>query len=187
MGMSLPHADWTVEMLNALPNDGNRYEVIDGELWVTPAPSLVHQRAQMQLAMLIAPHAEALGLDALTAPAAITFSQAREVQPDLIVLPRRTDGKRATRFADVGRLLLAVEILSPSTARVDRREKRVLYQQERVPEYWIVNVDARVFERWTPDNITPEICSQTISWRPLIAHDALEVDLRKYFRELSDE
>lgn len=187
MVMPLQRTDWTVEMLNGLPDDGCRYEVIDGELFVTPAPALVHQRAIAALFKLIDPFTEEVGLDTLFAPVAVTFSEQREVQPDVLVMPKRADGRRATRFSDVGRLILAVEVLSPSTHRVDRNEKRRLYRQEGVPEYWIVDTEARVFERWRSDSELPEVLEHTITWQPLQSRDALQIDLTKYFRGLLDE
>ncbi len=187
MGMPLPRTDWTVAMLNELPDDGCRYEVIDGELFVTPAPAVVHQFAITDLVRLIDPYTQELGLDTLVAPVAVTFSEQREVQPDVLVIPRRADGRHATRFSDVGRLILAVEVLSPSTQRVDRNEKRRLYRQEGVPEYWIVDTTARVFERWRPESELPEVLAHSMSWQPLRSHAPLHIDLIKYFRELHDE
>ncbi|HEX4935429.1 MAG TPA: Uma2 family endonuclease, partial [Gemmatimonadaceae bacterium] len=111
--------DWTVEERDALRDDGNRYEVVDGELLVTPAPTWLHQHAAMELALLVRPFAERCGLDCLVAPAEVTFSPRRSVEPDLFVVPR-VEGRRAWCFDDVRRLLLAVEILSPSSARADR-------------------------------------------------------------------
>lgn len=187
MGMSLPHTEWTVEMLNALPDDGNRYEVIDGELYVTPAPTVVHQLAARNLFLLLAPYALSIGLDPFFAPTAVTFSERREVQPDLLVMPRLPNGRHASRFEDVGVLLLAVEVLSPSSLRTDRHEKRWVYQQERVGEYWIVDTDARTFERWTPDATEPEVLRHSLSWQPMVAHEPLIINLEQYFRDVLDE
>jgi len=187
MGMSLSRTEWTVEMLNALPDDGQRYEVIDGELFVTPAPAFVHQWAVDELAWLLGPYVKAVGLTLLTAPAAVTFSKVREVQPDLLVIPRLPNGRRASRFEDVGVLLLAVEVLSPSSLRTDRREKRWLYQRERVAEYWIVDTDERGIERWTPDATEPEVLRSSLSWQPVIAHEPLVVDVEEYFRIFLDD
>src|SRR5438105_800872 len=101
---------WTVEDLEDLPEDGNRYEVIDGELFVTPAPSLTHQRALAHLFRIVAAYLdrEPYG-EVLFAPADVSFSRTRSVQPDLFVTPL-VDGRRPRTFDDVGRLLLAVEI-----------------------------------------------------------------------------
>ena len=84
----------------------------------------------------------------------------------------------------MGRLILAVEILSPVTARADRIVKRRLYQGEGVPEYWIVDVDARLVERWRPGDERPEIVTDRLEWRPDPAHSALEMELAAYFVEV---
>ncbi len=187
--MAMPRMDlpWTVERLERLPDDGNRYEVIDGVLFVTPAPTNTHQRALLALTLLLAPYAKALGLDLLFAPFAVTFSEHTEVQPDLGVMPPMPDGTFAEKFTDVGRLLLAVEVLSPGTQRTDRTTKRDLYQEEEVSEYWIISLDARTVERWRPDSTEPELLTATMQWRPLSSHDALAIDLVAYFREVFGE
>lgn len=181
VGMPISQNDWTVELVNALPDDGNRYEVIDGELFVTPAPAMVHQRAAAELYRMLAPYAKSLSLDIMMAPAAVTFSKRREVQPDLLVIPRKADGTLATRFADVGVLLLAVEILSPHTKRVDRVVKRALYQEEGVRDYWMVDTNARCIERWAPENREAERFTETISWQPVVAREPLLLDISAYF------
>ena len=182
MGMPLQHTDWTVEMVNALPDDGNRYEVIDGELFVTPSPSNVHQRAVLQLLVLLYPYVMTLGLDLLPAPSAVTFSRRDEVQPDVLVTPPRKDGRPAARFSDVGVLLLAVEVLSPGTRRTDRGVKRTLYQREAVRDYWIVDTDARTIVRWTPTSLHGEVFADHIQWQPLDAHAPFVLDVAAYFR-----
>jgi Uma2 family endonuclease len=182
MGMPAhQHTEWTVEMVHELPDDGNRYEVIDGELLVSPAPSFLHQRAILQLYRILFPYVASIGQEALLAPAAVRFSKRREVQPDLLVLPLK-DGRPVERFEDVGVLTLAVEALSPSSIRADRYLKRQLYQDERVPEYWIVDADTRIIERWRPDNEESEVLSTTLLWQPLASRDPLAIDLTTYFR-----
>ena len=79
------------------------------------------------------------------------------------VVPIGPDGRRGANWTDIRALLLAVEILSPSTARADRQAKRRLHQRERVGEYWIVDLDARVVERWRPDDERPEIVTRTLT------------------------
>ena len=178
--------DWTADEVRALPDDGNRYEVIDGELFVTPAPSWLHQHAAIELCLLVRPFVEPLGLDCLIAPAEVAFSRRRSVEPDLFVVPRK-DGRRATHFDDVGRLVLAVEVISPSTARSDRYRKRHLYQSEGVPEYWIVDADARFVERWRPGDDAPEILVGSLAWAPNADVAALVIDLPAYFRRVHGE
>ncbi|MBL0170033.1 MAG: Uma2 family endonuclease [Gemmatimonadaceae bacterium] len=82
--------------------------------------------------------------------------------------------------------LLAVEVLSPSTARQDRIVKRPRYQRTGV-EYWMVDLDARVVERWTPDAERPEICLIAITWQPAGAVAPLAIDLVALFAEIVRE
>lgn len=178
---------WTIDDVHALPDDGNRYEVIDGELFVTPAPALVHQRAVFELAGLLRDYlAPQHFAEVLIAPADVVFTPRRAVQPDLFVLPL-IGGRRATVFADVGRLLLAVEVLSPSTARADRVRKRRLYREERVGEYWLIDLDARVIERSTPTDPRVEILIDTLTWRPDEASSPFTFDVTDYFKRVLDD
>ena len=95
--------------------------------------------------------------------------------------------RRPEHFDDAKRLLLAAEILSPSTARADRVAKRTLYRDEKVPAYWIIDLDARAVERSTPDESRPEILVDQLDWLPDGASEPLVVDLPAYFRAVLDE
>src|SRR5205823_894182 len=112
MGMPRTAERWTADMVRALPDDGNRYEVVDGQLLVTPAPS---------------------------------------------------------------------------SARADRQAKRRLYQEEGVPEYWIVDLDARVVERWRPGDERPEIVAATLTWQPDPSTAPLQLDVGVLFYEVLGE
>jgi len=181
MAMPAQPTEWTVEMVRALPDDGNRYEVISGELFVTPAPSWTHQRAVIELLLLLTPYLRANELgDAIVAPADIVFGPRNMVEPDLFVVPL-VGGAPPRTWGAVGRLLLAVEVLSPSTARTDRGEKRDLYQRKGVPEYWIVDVENRTVERWRPDDSVPEALAETLQWQPDASAPPLVIDLPAYF------
>jgi Uma2 family endonuclease len=178
---------WTADMVRALPNDGKRYEVIDGELFVTPAPTLIHQRATFNVAIVLQPYVDAHGIgEVLLSPADVLTSEHVTVQPDVFVASL-VEGRKPTSWNDVGTPVLAIEILSPSTARADRHVKRRLYQRERVPEYWIIDVDACLLERWRADDERPEILADRVDWRPDPRHPPLVIDLAKYFREVLAE
>ena len=84
-------------------------------------------------------------------------------------------------WAEAGIPRLVVEVLSPSTARYDRVTKRRRYQRSVVPNYWIVDCDARVVEVWTPDAEGPMIASEVLRWQPDAALEPLNVDLAAYF------
>lgn len=172
---------WTADMVRALPDDGKRYEVIDGELFVTPAPSWEHQAASKALFLRLHSYVSAHALGAVFyAPADVEFSAERMVEPDLFVVPL-IEGRSPRSWEEAGRLLLAVEILSPGTARADRLVKRRLYQRPGVPEYWIIDVAARLVERWRPEDERPEILTEFLEWQPAAGQDALRIALEEYF------
>jgi Uma2 family endonuclease len=181
MAMPQVKSRWTVAERDQLPDDGKRYEVIDGELFVTPAPTWRHQAAVSVLHAMLVDYLEQQRVGVvLPAPADVVFAHDRGVQPDLFVVPR-VDGRRPEHFNEVGRLLLAIEILSPSTARADRVAKRRLYREQQVPEYWIVDLDARTFERTTPSDERPEILAERLVWKPEGALESMTIEIPAYF------
>ena len=177
---------WTVDDLQDLPDDGQRYEVIDGELFVTPSPSYDHQAAVAILHRRLAEYLdrERIGY-ALMAPADVVFSPERLVQPDVFVVPL-VDGRRPRSFGEAKRLLLAVEVLSPSTARQDRVEKRALYREEGVAEFWIVDLDSRTFEQSTPADSRVDVLDAQFEWTPEAASTPFVLDVPAYFAEVLD-
>ncbi|HEU4647928.1 MAG TPA: Uma2 family endonuclease [Gemmatimonadales bacterium] len=186
--MAMPHstAHWTAAEVLALPDDGNRYEVVDGELLVSPAPSLHHQRAVGLLYERLRPFVESHGLGCvLSSPADIEFDERTLVQPDVFAAPL-VEGRLPRSWKEVHGLLLAVEVLSPSTARADRQVKRRRYQRHGVSEYWIVDLDARLIERWRPADERPEILGERIEWRPSPDTPPLLIDLVALFAEVLD-
>ena len=175
---------WTAEMLRALPDDGKRYEIVRGELLVTPSPSWTHQLAVKRLLVQLDTYLQsARRAEVLVSPADVELETDSIVQPDIFVVPR-VDGRTPRRWADAGRLLLAVEILSPSSARGDRIVKRRLYQEHDVAEYWIVDLDARFFERWRPGDERPEIITERLEWRDVPDVAPLVIELQPYFAEV---
>jgi Uma2 family endonuclease len=129
-----------------LPDDGRRYELQDGELSVTPAPDPYHQISSRELFRVLDEHVRARGLgEVLYAPLDVILSDTTVLQPDIVYLDR-------TRLAAISRRgiegppTLVVEILSPSTASIDRRTKTRLYARFGVPFYWLVDPEARTLE-----------------------------------------
>jgi Uma2 family endonuclease len=184
--MGMPDtAPWTRERVLALPADGSRYELIDGELLVSPAPRPLHQVAVKLLETLLHPYVKDHGLG-MSMPLAADLEPlpGQLTQPDLFVLP---PGPRFQRWEEAPLPFLVVEVLSPSTARYDRGLKRRFYQRAGVAEYWLVDLDARVVERWRPGDTRPEILDQVLDWQPDPSVPALEVDLAGYFREVAGE
>jgi Uma2 family endonuclease len=131
---------YTADMVRALPDDGNRYEVVHGELLVTPAPRLWHQKLVWRLGAALETylHGEPVG-EVFASPADISWGRDVLVQPDVFVVP--PEEARALRWGSIRTLLLAVEILSPSSRRADRFTKRRLYQERGVVTYWMIDGD----------------------------------------------
>ena len=187
MHMVQARTRWTAEMVRALPEDRNRYEVIDGDLIVSPGPSWTHQIAVALLMgrLLDYLRSNRVGL-LLGGPADIEFNDATQVQPDIFVVPRGA-GKVPRRWEDVKKLLLVVEVLAPSSARTDRLQKRELYLDRGAQEYWVVDFDARLIERWRPGDTRPEIIPDSIEWQPEHAAAPFLMNLAEYFGEVLDE
>jgi Uma2 family endonuclease len=184
MVMPAAPARWTADMLRALPDDGKRYEIIDGELFVTPAPSWDHQGAVARLHLRLASYVESQRSGrVIFAPADVEFADDTVVEPDLFVVPL-VEGREPRKWSEVRRLLLAVEVLSPTTARADRVRKRDVYARHQVPEYWIVDLDARLIERWRPTDERPQILTDVLEWRPDPASEPLAIKLPELFAEI---
>ena len=175
---------WRPDDVWALPDDGNRYECIDGALLVTPSPGTPHQRVLARLFLLVAPYVTTQRLgEALFSPADIRLHAENLVQPDLFVVPCDDTREVARSWRDIHALLLAVEVLSPSTARYGRTLKRRYYQRVGIGEYWVVDATSHLVERWRPDDERPEILSETLRWQPVGAAESLAIDLAALFRD----
>ncbi len=187
MGMPDTVDRWTREMVLALPDDGNRYELFDGELLVTPSPSYLHQRSLAALNDVLRPYVKRHGLgEVLPSPADLHLNGQQLAQPDLFVLPPMP-GTGAAEWSAIPNPILVVEILSPSTARYDRLVKRRRYQRTGIPEYWVVDLDGRLVERWRPEDERPELLAEELTWQPDPTAAALRIDLPPLFREIWKE
>lgn len=182
MGMAAP-VYYTADMVRALPDDGNRYETVYGELLVTPAPRLWHQQIVARLLHGLAGYAERVGSAVvLTSPADISWGDDSLVQPDVFVCDR--EQARTLDWKNVRTLHLVIEVLSRSTARYDRFTKRRLYQDVRIPNYWIVDADRHVVEIWTPDDTMPRVETERVIWRPTPPADEFVLALEDLFRPI---
>ncbi len=146
-----PQGRWTYADYAALPDDGNRYEIIAGVLYMTPAPGTGHQSVSARLVTFLVTHVEFAGLGRVfAAPVDVELAPDTVVQPDIVVvLSANLD--RITPSRIIGAPDLVVEILSPGTAGYDRREKQDAYARAGVGEYWIVDPGAQTVELLTLD------------------------------------
>lgn len=137
---------WTYADYAALPEDNQRYEIINGVLYIMPSPNTDHQGANIRFAHFLLVHLEFKGLGRVfTAPYDVVLSPDNTVQPDLVVVlndnPAIIGEKNIEGAPD-----LVVEISSPGTAGYDRREKQDTYARAGIKEYWIADPNAKSIE-----------------------------------------
>lgn len=124
-----------------LPDDGKRHEILDGELYVAPTPSPLHQRVSKRLQRKLEDYFEAGGLgEVFNAPIDMILGRHDVAQPDILVV---TDPSQISGRGIEGAPLLAVEVLSPSTRRHDREVKIRRYAALAIPHYWIVDPEGK--------------------------------------------
>ena len=187
MGMpAVERRRWTAAEVRALPEQpGKRFEVVDGDLLVSPGPSFAHQRIVLEFQLLLAPYLRTPPVaDLLGGPAEIEADAHTLVQPDVFVLPR-PGGRNPREWSDVGRALLIIEVLSPTTARHDRVTKRRRYQALGA-EYWIVDPESRLVERWMPNDERPQVLDAEITWTAEGAARPIVIDLQALFARALD-
>ncbi len=171
---------YTVEMLERFPQDGNRYEIVDGELLVTPSPGPVHQGLVTRLVMMLAPYVAGRRVGQLWAgPIDVITGPRTMLEPDVAV-GLGAEARRLRSWRDLGRLALVVEILSPSSEVFDRGKKRAVYQQ-RADEYWIVDPEARAIERWRRGDERPTVYRERLEWQPNPTVAPLAIDVKEIF------
>jgi Uma2 family endonuclease len=182
---------WTLEEVERLidQRDGAtpRYELVDGALLVTPAPSGRHQRIAFRLAVLLDVYVRQHGLgEVRLGPGAVELDDETHFEPDIFVIPL-VNGRLPRANDPVTDLLLAVEVLSPGSGRHDRITKRRFFLQHDVPDYWVVDGDAEAFEVWHPRDERAALIDDTLSWHPAGASEAFVLDIRRFFAGVADE
>lgn len=144
----------------ALPDDGRRYQILDGELCVTAAPGSRHQEISGNLFATLYAYVKTHGLGkVLPAPLDVILSDTSIVQPDVVFVAADRLVRVSARGIE-GAPTLAIEILSPTTATLDRRRKRDLYARHGVTYYWIVDGDARTIEMYRLAGETYELLAR---------------------------
>lgn len=173
--------EWTYSEYARLPDDGNRYEVIDGELCVTPSPGPRHQRVAAKLFMILFRYVEEHGIGEMLWDLDLLFVSGQFLRPDMLFVPPEA----AAGISDRGMEEtpgLVVEVLSPHSKRIDRIKKPPRYRDFGVPEYWVVDPVARTIECYRlAADAAPEICRDVLRWQPAPAAPVLELDVQSIF------
>ena len=178
MHMATQIKRWTLEEVDSLPDDGNKYELIRGELFVTPPPTDDHETIATRLRRILDPFIAANGLGMLYHPRAVMQFDGSQVEPDLMV--RQPQASRKAKWSEAPTPILVVEILSAYTGRRDRTQKRSFYLDAGVEEYWIVDPEENTVTSIRARR--PDVVSRDrLVWAPTEAKAALALDVASVF------
>jgi Uma2 family endonuclease len=182
MGMAITVPRYTVEDLARFPDDGNRYELLDGVLLVTPGPSNAHQVVAARIASRLAAAVEWTGLAHVVSPGAVIRAPGTHLLPDILVYPRRFPA--GTDWTEITGHWLAVEIFSPSSRIYDRDFKRDAYLALGVQQVWLVDtVSQTVFVSSRAGEMREVV--DVVRWSPPETDTLVTIDLRAIFAELA--
>ncbi len=178
MSMATATKKWTLEEIHSLPDDGNKYELVRGELFVTRPPTDFHETVAAKLARILDPYVATQGLGYVYRPRAVLRFEGSEVEPDLMV--RQSQGDPDADWDRAPLPILIVEIFSGSTRLRDQNQKRELYTDAGVAEYWMVDPERRkitAVRRDQPDTVA----AGKLVWSPPGASESLTVDVPGLF------
>ena len=176
--MSTQVKRWTLEEVDSLPDDGNKYELIRGELFVTPPPTDDHETIAARLSRILDPFIAANGLGMLYHPRAVMQFEGSQVEPDLMV--RQPQASRKATWRDAPTPILIVEIASPYTRKRDRIQKRSLYVDAGVEEYWMVDPEENTIASIRAGR-ADVVSRDQLVWAPTGAKTALTLDIASIF------
>ena len=176
--MSMPAKAWTLEELHRLPDDGNKYELIRGELFVTPPPSVDHEEVLARLSAILTGYVERHGLGKVYHPRAVIRFEGSEAEPDLMVrvVPL---GIHGNAWETLPPPLLVIEAMSPTTRRRDLVNKREYYHDAGAGEYWVLDSERHeilVIRR----EESGVVVRDSLVWRT-VAAEPLVLDVRALF------
>ena len=181
MGMAITAPRYTVYDLDAFPDDGNRYELLDGQLLVTPSPIQAHQivanRLQFALSQIVVNSGDAH----VVGPGVVRVVPSLHLEPDILVYPAQFGPDVA--WDDISAHWLAVEILSPSSRIYDRDFKRDAYLAVGVREVWLVDTHVKSIEIFR--NGFLETVRDTLRWRVPEIDRIVAIDLAVVFAGLN--
>jgi len=178
MHMATATKRWTLEELHSLPDDGNKYELVRGELFVTPPPTVDHETILARLSRILEPYVAQQGLGLIYHPRAVLRFKGSEVEPDLMV--RQPPAKPKTPWDQAPLPILLVEVLSDSTRRRDRMQKKTFYVDTGVEEYWIVDGESTTITSVRAGR-ADVVARGELTWSPDKATSPLTIDLAVVF------
>lgn len=184
MSMAQSTRRWTIAELYRLPDDGNKYELVRGELFVTPPPTDEHETIAARLARILDPYVAAHGLGLVYRPRAVVrIGKTTEVEPDLMV--RQPQDKPRATWKGAPLPILIAEIISDSTRQRDQVFKRTAYMDSGIPEYWIIDGEERSVRVVRPGE-DDAVVTDVLRWHPEGAAEPLDVQLRDAFGPAGD-
>ena len=178
MHMATRTRRWTLADLERLPDDGNKYELVRGELFVTPGPTPGHEIVLSLLSDQLTPFVRAQQLGMVLHPRAVVRFEDSEVEPDLMV--RRRPAGKGSAWSEWPAPILVVEVLSDSTKQRDRVQKRQLYAEAGVAEYWIIDPETRSI-LVVVAGAADVVVSDTLMWTPVGASAPLVIKVPHLF------
>lgn len=183
MAMPIPLPTYTVDMVRAFPDDGQRYELVEGMLLVTPAPGSAHQVVVARLMNLLGAYVGMSGPAYVVSPGEIEIPPTTiHCEPDILVFP--STFRPGTKWTAIRDWWLAVEVLSPSSKYYDRDYKREAYLRVGVREVWIVDLAQRCIEMSTVDGPRQVAEDRQVRWQPAGMPRPLEFSLEDLFRDV---
>jgi Uma2 family endonuclease len=185
MSQHPPRYHWTYSDYARFPDDGNRYEVIDGEVLVTPAPSTRHQHVLFTVAIALRQYVERWKLGVILPDVDLLFVTGQFLRPDVLFVPNSAKGGITDRGVEEAPGLV-VEILSPTSSSIDRVKKPRRYSDFGVPEYWVVDPEEEVVWVWrfAAGANAPVRLTERVSWSPRGAGDPLVIELNQLFQPM---
>jgi Uma2 family endonuclease len=180
-----PASDWTYSEYARLPDDGQKYEVIDGEVCVTPAPGPAHQEIAGRLYRALIAYVEEHELGRVLWDVDLLFVSGQFLRPDLVYVPAVRTGGISDRGVEVAPDLV-VEVLSPHSRQIDRGKKPPRYREFGVPEYWVVDPVAYAIEVYALARgvTTPASSTDTLAFQPSLDFPALRIAVPSLFARL---
>ncbi|MEO5813756.1 MAG: Uma2 family endonuclease, partial [Gemmatimonadaceae bacterium] len=171
---------WTLAEVHSLPDDGNKYELVRGELFVTPPPFPEHETISARLTRILDPYVEANRLGFVYRPRAVVRFEGSEVEPDLMVSQRigTLGGDKAWNRAPTP--ILVVEVHSEYTRRRDKLQKRNLYMDAGVAEYWMIDPDRLTITAVRRD-AADVVFTTEVTWSPPGVSAPLTFDVARIF------